>query len=221
MFMGLRWSGAINFIVTTPPKRCLTDIGEDRPSSCQPSGSFSGAPPGRRDTMYSCPDCGAEMDETATGDCWCHDCEQGYTRDEMVLMYGLLDEEEEDYQTPWSEDSAKVRDAIDKAFKKLNQGNVVARADFACCQGCGCGEIDDEAKDGDIGYCFYHAQDADNLRESGQCYLAFGALDEEAGKKDYVAIGRTIVAALKEQPELKVEWNGSSDTRILVSASGG
>jgi hypothetical protein len=171
--------------------------------------------------MYSCPECGEEMTETATGDCWCDGCEQGYTRDEMICMYGPLDEEEEDYETPWSADSTTVRDAIDRAFTKLNSQGITARANFACCQTCACAEIDDEVKEGDTGYCFYHMQDADNLRESGQCYLAFGALDEEAGKKDYVAVGHKVVAALKEQPELKVEWNGSSDTRILVSASGG
>jgi hypothetical protein len=174
--------------------------------------------------MYSCPECGEEMTETATGDCWCDVCEEGYTRDEMILMYGLLDEEEEDYEqdeSKWHKDAVRVRDAIDRAFTRLNKQGVTARANFACCQGCACAEIEDEAKRKDTGYCFYHAQDAENLRDSARTYLAFGSLAEKASAATVVKIGKTIVAELSKEPALEIEWNGSRDTRILVSASGG
>jgi len=57
-------------------------------------------------------------------------------------------------------------------------------------------------------YVFYHDQDADRLREHGECHLSWGGDTAH------------IVRRLKEAG-LSVEWDGTAHTRIKVSAAQG
>jgi Zn finger protein HypA/HybF involved in hydrogenase expression len=182
---------------------------------------FSGASleqPTRRDTMYTCLVCGEETQETAMGDFYCPACDETFSADEMVLQYGPPEDYEQD-ESRWHKDTARVKDAVARAFEKLNEGTIVARANFSCCQSCACSEIEDEAAEGDTGYCFYHAQDNDGLKERARLYLAFGSMDEDANDEEYVKVGNAVVAALAAEADLKVEWDKSAATRILVTAS--
>jgi hypothetical protein len=101
-----------------------------------------------------------------------------------------------------------TRFLLHEAFDQLREDGYFAEPGgdcgapyWTCCMTCG----QDELPDGTENYVFYHMQDADHLREFGNCYLAYG------GDADH------IVRRLKEAG-LVVEWNGSRDTRIKVTA---
>lgn len=63
------------------------------------------------------------------------------------------------------------------------------------------------------GYVFYHEQDTDRAIDGGGLMLAFGSYEGEEPKTE--AIGREICAALTRFG-IPHEWNGSSNTRILI-----
>jgi hypothetical protein len=110
-------------------------------------------------------------------------------------------------------------DRLDWAFADLEKAGIVARQNFSCCGTCGVAEIDDEIKQRQkkggqlFGYAFYHVQDTENAVDGGGLYLNYGATED--GEAAALAIGKEIVKTLNEF-ELKTEWNGSWDTRILV-----
>ena len=168
--------------------------------------------------MYTCLECGEETQETGMGDYYCPACDETFSLDEMVLQYGPPEDYEED-KTRWHKDTARVKDAVARAFERLNAKGITSRANFACCQGCACAEIEDEAAKGDTGYCFYHAQDNDDLKESARLHLAFGSMNDDAGDEEYIRVGKMVVATLAAEVDLKVKWNKSAATRILVTAS--
>ena len=75
------------------------------------------------------------------------------------------------------------------------------------------------AKDGIKGCVFYHRQDADELDDHGFVHLAYGPLEtEKHGTVGFpaVEIGQLVTRILGEVG-LAFEWDGSPDTRILVS----
>ena len=110
-------------------------------------------------------------------------------------------------------------DLLDRAFAALNQGGIVARHDFTCCQTCGLAEIGDEIRTAidagvDVsGFTFYHTQDTDSAADGHGLYLTYGHMDgsEVAG----VAIGRIVVSALTEAG-LETDWDGTFGQRIGV-----
>lgn len=105
---------------------------------------------------------------------------------------------------------------LDAAFKMLRKFGVRCRKSFWCCQTCGCyamEQVYEKAKDDKpLGYCFYHRQDADGLRNDGRCHLAYGAF----GDGDTAAIGRLIAHCLQESG-VRVEWDGFASSRIAVN----
>lgn len=98
-------------------------------------------------------------------------------------------------------DAKKIARRIDDAFAALREQGFFAKANHTCCQSCGLADI---PEDKEMAYVFYHAQDAERLKDDGVCYLAWGGC------------GQTICTALRDQ-HLEVDWNGSEHTRIEVS----
>jgi DNA-binding NarL/FixJ family response regulator len=98
-------------------------------------------------------------------------------------------------------DANKIARRIDDAFAALRDEGFFAKANHTCCQSCGLSEI---PADKEMAYVFYHMQDAENLKDAGVCYLAWGGC------------GQTICTALRDQ-HLEVDWDGSEHTRIKVS----
>ncbi|MCC7250802.1 hypothetical protein [Hyphomicrobium sp.] len=110
-------------------------------------------------------------------------------------------------------------DRLDRAFEALNDGGIVARHDFSCCQNCGLAEIGEEIQGAidagfDVsGFAFYHTQDTDNAAEGHGLYLTYGHVD--GGEDNSVAVGRVIVDALRKAG-LDTEWDGTLRKRIGV-----
>ncbi len=96
----------------------------------------------------------------------------------------------------------QVRDAIRTAFKSLRGRGYFCRMNFTCCMTCAWYEVP-EGREGKV--VFYHRQDAQHLAEDGCCMLGWSG------------DGQEICDALREAG-LKVEWNGSADTRIQVAS---
>ena len=102
-------------------------------------------------------------------------------------------------------DAKKIARRIDDAFAALREMGFFAKANHTCCQSCGLAEI---PADKEMAYVFYHMQDAENLKDAGVCYLAWGG---KVGEK----FGHTICDTIREAG-LEVDWNGSEHTRIKV-----
>lgn len=109
-------------------------------------------------------------------------------------------------------------DRLDQAFENLEDGGIVARQNFTCCQNCGHAEIGDEVDGAGErglpvhGYTFYHQQDTERAAADSELYLAYGAV----GHDDTLKVARAIVVAI-ESCGLRTEWNGSVGQRIRVA----
>lgn len=107
--------------------------------------------------------------------------------------------------------------ALRRAFKEMRQQGIIAEEDWTCCMSCGVAEMRAVADEcpphlrEPIGYCFYHAQDAENLAETGDAMLAFGSFGEGDGED--VQIGRMVLDCLT-RAGVAVEWDGSERHRI-------
>lgn len=104
---------------------------------------------------------------------------------------------------------AEGRAQLTIAFRALKQekGFARARSNFSCCSSCALAELHGEGLRESDKVVFYHRQDADFLRRTGEVYLRFSG---PAGT------GEEIVEAMAARG-LVVEWNGSSNTAILVT----
>lgn len=103
-----------------------------------------------------------------------------------------------------------TRAKLRKAFVALRRQGYVARMNYLCCQGCGSAAMDLKDKKGGV---FWHHQDDDGFKEDGELYIAFLTENGDGSVK----VGEALVAALKAE-NVWVEWDGSSDTRVLVKA---
>ena len=103
-------------------------------------------------------------------------------------------------------DAKKIARRIDLAFAALRDKGFFAKANHTCCQSCGLADI---PEDKEMAYVFYHAQDAERLKDDGVCYLAWGG---KVGEK----FGHTICDTIRSAG-LEVDWNGSEHTRIAVT----
>ncbi len=114
-------------------------------------------------------------------------------------------------------------DRLTQAFEQLEEeGRIVAREDFACCQTCGRSEIGDDIE-GVLafrGFVFYHSQDTDSAVEGGSLFLAFGTFEDE-GDAAAIRVGQKICDVLATH-KLETEWNGSNKTRssCILTGSG-
>ena len=86
------------------------------------------------------------------------------------------------------------------AFQELRTRGYFAEQYFADCGSCGFAAIPEDQQEAAV---FYHAQAFDYLMESGEVYLNWSGDGEE------------ITSVLKGHG-LTVEWDGDSDTTILV-----
>lgn len=104
-------------------------------------------------------------------------------------------------------------DRLDAAFIEINQGQIVARHNFACCQNCGVREIGAEVATvaGARGYAFYHYEDTEAVSRGGPLYLAFGG-------EHPASIARDVVAVLTKHG-LTTDWDNDPNTRIQVKLS--
>lgn len=89
---------------------------------------------------------------------------------------------------------------LNNAFKALRKAGYFARQNFLCCQNCGWSAVPDGQ---DEKVVFYHKQDADDLKESGTCHLAWSG------------DGKEIVKILNDNG-VKTEWEGSENKRIKI-----
>ncbi len=88
---------------------------------------------------------------------------------------------------------------INKAFKELTELGFYAKQNFWCCSTCALHAIPDNTEN----YIFYHQQDADMLKNTGGCYLAWAG---DANK---------IIEVMKRN-SIKVNWDGDSNHRIHI-----
>lgn len=105
-------------------------------------------------------------------------------------------------------------DKLTSAFEELSENGIVAKENFTCCQSCGSYEIWEHAVEGDVGYVFYHQQDTERAVEGEGVYLSYGHIG--VAKKPLTEITEQIVKTI-EKHGLKVDWNGSVNTRMLVN----
>lgn len=114
-------------------------------------------------------------------------------------------------QTMWP--STTDCDRLAAAFAELNDADIVARENFACCHKCGLAEIGGEVRDPAAvrGYAFYHQQDAENAVELGSFHIAYGVF----GRPPTAAIGIEVAEVLRRHG-LDVYWDGSISQRIMV-----
>lgn len=105
---------------------------------------------------------------------------------------------------------ADLTDKLTAAFRELRKRGFFARRNFWCCQSCGWSAVPATNRLGHpfAGVVFYHAQDAEQLEKSGECYLAWSG------------DGHQIVRILN-QFGINTEWDGEKATRILVKESNG
>jgi hypothetical protein len=107
---------------------------------------------------------------------------------------------------------------LSRAFGMMRGFGLLAEQNYLCCQNCGVHAMQERAaKDypanaQPLGYCFYHVQDRDFLKEQGVAHLAFNAF----GSVDSVWVGRIIVHCLK-QSGVSVKWDGTAAQRIQFS----
>lgn len=112
-----------------------------------------------------------------------------------------------------------ARPRIRRALKALAAYQIVGRANYLCCQSCGVSALTDQYRYA-LGYAFYHGQDAEHLSERGALldggmYLSFGVINAKDADKA-AGVGALVVAKLREAG-LRVEWDGSTDHRILIT----
>lgn len=138
-----------------------------------------------------------------------------------------------DWDSKWNINPtiAENKEKLNAAFKLLRKNYLVARQDFRCCQSCAGYEIAtavekmlDNGKRVD-GWVFYHNQDSEGAlsdrrgrRATGELYLAYTGGDTEKYPKngiETVEVGKRVAVALAHVG-LAFEWDGNSDTRILV-----
>jgi len=90
---------------------------------------------------------------------------------------------------------------ITKAFKELRKKGYFAKQNFWCCQNCAWHALTDEQAKKAV---FYHSQDAENLRDTGDCHLAWSGDGQE-------------IVDILTQNDIKVKWDGSENTRIKIT----
>lgn len=119
------------------------------------------------------------------------------------------------------------KDKLNKAFSLMRKAGLMARQNFSCCSSCAGYALAKAAVDQPAkkrakiqGTCFYHRQDADNLRDGHDLMLRYGPLDtEEHGQigLETVEVGRLVVDCLAVAG-LNYEWSGNPRECITVLA---
>jgi len=127
-------------------------------------------------------------------------------------------------------DTRKLQARLRLAFKSLRARGYIALDRPACCASCSwarimelaAGLLESGKRERIAGAVFYHDQDADHMREEGECYIGYGPLidpvqwDATRELREAVLIGRDVVKVLQAH-RLAVEWDGSPKTRIRAT----
>lgn len=92
------------------------------------------------------------------------------------------------------------RTNLSQAFAELRKQGYFAKQNFMCCQSCGWAAMTEEESKQAV---FYHSQDAADLRDGDDLYLAWNG------------DGHKIVSIL-EDFGLDVVWNEDKNDRIVV-----
>ena len=111
--------------------------------------------------------------------------------------------------------SREARPKITKAFRNLRKEfGFVARQNYWCCGSCAWAAID-TPKNAGKPVVFYNQQSNASFKNTGNVYLSFGRVVDEAHDEDTVLIGKQIYAALVKEG-LPVDWDGTADKSIQV-----
>lgn len=92
-----------------------------------------------------------------------------------------------------------TKQKINAAFRELRKAGYFAKQDFWCCQSCGWRAIPEYAKK----VVFYHRQDLDKFRRTGELMLAWAGNGSE-------------ICRIFEYVGLTFEWDGTKDNRISI-----
>jgi hypothetical protein len=109
--------------------------------------------------------------------------------------------------------------SLKTAFAELrSKHKLIARQNFMCCNSCGCSAIGTVAKGKPRdrrpkGYVFFCKQDGQHLKNSGRVHVGFGQIPGTSVPS--LAFGK-LAAEVFVKHGCPVEWNGKSDTRLLV-----
>ncbi|WP_159941846.1 MULTISPECIES: hypothetical protein [unclassified Nocardiopsis] len=108
---------------------------------------------------------------------------------------------------------------LTRAFRALDEAGVIAREDFACCDGCARTALDGElaARNSNPsglaarGYAFYHHQDAGHAAGGAPLTIRFGATHPLRR----AAVGEETAEALRAHG-LTVDWDGDPERGLRV-----
>jgi hypothetical protein len=92
-----------------------------------------------------------------------------------------------------------VKQKINFAFRELRKAGYFAKQNFWCCQSCGWYAVPENAKK----VVFYHNQDLDRFKRTGELMLAWGGNGSE-------------ICRIFEHAGLVAEWDGTDDKRIAI-----
>jgi len=104
------------------------------------------------------------------------------------------------------------------AFADLRKQGFMAKQNCMCCSGCACAKIwtEIQKKPGKyIGAVYYHKQDTDHLKESGEFCVGFGPMNVDAEDWVWLLAGHAAKTTF-ERYGLAVEWSGSRDQRLTI-----
>ena len=106
--------------------------------------------------------------------------------------------------------------ALAKAFDMLRQlENIDARHHFTCCQRCGVDQMQglEDERDEIVGYCFYHAEDAENIERRKELFLSYGGYETPTECWSSEDVAHVVVTRLSDCG-IGCEWDQDDSTRI-------
>lgn len=88
---------------------------------------------------------------------------------------------------------------ISQAFRALRKKGYFAKQNFWCCQSCAWADV----PKGSDKVVFYHAQDLQDLRKTGDVYIAWSG-DGNQIREEFERVGCTV------------QWDGSQEKRMKI-----
>jgi hypothetical protein len=108
---------------------------------------------------------------------------------------------------------ANTKAKVNELFKRLRVHGVWARQNWKCCSTCAAAAIPADASDRRV---FYHAQDADCFKHTGDLYVRYGTVPDDDAATTLLG---ELVAFLAAEVGLEVEWNGSPYECVVLRAA--
>ena len=109
-------------------------------------------------------------------------------------------------------------DRLDAVFLNLDERGICACQNAGYTMSDGYSDVaeamENRGKENYHGYCFFHGQDIERAIEGHGLFVAFGDLNNEAGKM--IDVGITVRLAF-EDAGFEVEWDGSADARLKIA----